>query len=102
MSSVARLCVWAPAERLDALAEGYELQLMPLLRERGLEESSECGRQTVPGVLSRLFELETPAAITATSRSLRKDPAWQEVLAQALLMHQGFTPPPSREVTLLQ
>jgi len=41
----------------------YEQKIAPLLKKHGLVESAERRRKTVEGVFSRLFEMETPAAV---------------------------------------
>ena len=55
MTTVARLSVWVPPERMDEFEEAYKRQLAPLLRQHGLVEFSERGRTTVDTVFSRLL-----------------------------------------------
>ncbi len=80
MTALARLSFWVPPERMDEFQTTYEKKVLPVLKKHDLIESSEPGRKTVEGVFSRLFEFETPAEIAARERSLREDPAWQEIL----------------------
>ena len=80
MNTLARMSFWVPPERLDDFEAVYSKRIVRMLKEHGLEESSECGRWPVEGVFSRLFEMETPAEVAAAARGLAKDLAWQEVL----------------------
>ena len=81
MTTLARLSFWVHPEPLDAFAAAYEQQFAPILKKHGLVESAECGRATVDGVFSRLFEVESPAAVATKEQALHKDPKWQELLA---------------------
>ena len=82
MTTVARLSVWVPPERMDEFEEVYERQLAPVLRPHGLEETVEGDRSPVAGVCSRLFVVEEPAAVLDHKQRLQRDPAWQQTLQQ--------------------
>ena len=92
MTTRARLSFWVHPEPLDAFAAAYEQQLVPLLKKHSLVESSEPGRQTVDGVFSRLFEVESPAAVATEEQALHKDPKWQELLASLSATFGGSAP----------
>ncbi|MBI2502200.1 MAG: hypothetical protein HYW07_03085, partial [Candidatus Latescibacteria bacterium] len=79
MNTLARLCCWAPPERLAEFEAAYERRIAPLLRAHDLEEAAEPGRATVEGVFSRLFEVQQPDAVEVRARTLYRDPAWQAV-----------------------
>ena len=78
--TLARLSFWVPPERKVEFKAVYDEQVVPLLKQHGLVESSQRGRATVDSVFSRLFAVETPAAIAAQEQALEDDPAWQNVL----------------------
>ena len=78
--TLARLSFWVLPERMAEFEVVYENQVVPLLKQHGLVVSSECGRQTVDGVFSRLFEVETPAAVADQKKVLQQNPAWQQAL----------------------
>ena len=80
MSTLARLSFRVPPDRMEAFEAAYEKKIVPVLREHGLEESSERGRGTVEGVFSRLFEVTTPSEVAIKEIALRTDAVWQEVL----------------------
>ena len=79
-STLARLYFWVPPERMAEFETVYEEEIMPLLKQHGLVESSQRGRTTVDSVFSRLFALETPIAVTAKEQALQNDPGWQDAL----------------------
>ena len=79
-STLARLSFWVPPGRTAEFETMYDKELVPLLEQHGLVESSQRGRATVDSVFSRLFALETPAAVTAKEQALENDPVWQEAL----------------------
>jgi ligand-binding sensor domain-containing protein/serine phosphatase RsbU (regulator of sigma subunit) len=60
--TLARLSFWMPPERVADFEAVYEERIVPLLKERGLVESTQQGRPTVDGVFSRLFEFAYQAA----------------------------------------
>ena len=78
--TLARLSFWVPPERTAEFETVYEEEIVPLLEQHGLVESSQRGRTTVDSVFSRLFALETPAAVTAKEQALQNDPAWRDAL----------------------
>ena len=78
--TVARLSFWTPPEHRDEFEAAYRKKLVPILKKYELAESSEQGRPPVEGIFSKLFEVETPAAIAAKEQALQNDPAWQEAL----------------------
>ena len=78
--TLARLSFWVPPERMAEFEATYEEQVVPILQQHGLVESSQRGRATVDSVFSRLFAVETPTALTIKRQELHKDPAWQDVL----------------------
>ena len=80
MPTLARLSFWVSPEQMDTFEAAYRKKIVPILRRYDLEESSECGRRTVEGVFSRLFEAETPSEVIVKKRALQNDPAWQEML----------------------
>ena len=80
MTTVARLSVWVPPERMDEFEEAYKRQLAPILQRHGLVEFSERGRTTVDTVFSRLFAFDQPRLIAAAEQALEQDSAWQELL----------------------
>ena len=79
-STLARLYFWVPPERMAEFETVYEEEIVPLLQQHGLVESSQRGRATVDSVFSRLFALETPAAVTVKEQALQNDPVWQAAL----------------------
>ena len=78
--TLARLSFWVSSERMAAFGTVYEGQLSPILENHGLEGFPQSGRAPAEGVFSRLFEVETPVAVTVKERALRQDLAWQEAL----------------------
>ena len=111
MPTLARLSFWVSPEHRDTFQATYKKKLVPILKKHELMESSERERRTGAGVISRLFELETPSEVAAKERALRNDPAWQDVLQRLGaafgtpqpdgLLHQYFgvyrTPPALRK-----
>ena len=94
METLARLSFWVPvadledsAERMDDFAEAWDRRLAPLLEEHGLAISIPSIRQAVPGVSSRLFEVESGSEIAEKDRALRRDAAWQAALQE---LKSGF------------
>ena len=81
--TLARLSFWVPPERVEEFGAAYADQIVPLLSERGLIESTEQGRVTSDSIFSRLFVLDAPTDALPVDRSLRRDPAWQEALRRA-------------------
>jgi hypothetical protein len=88
--TLARLSFWTPPERMVEFEAAYQEKVVPILSQHGLVESSERGRETVDGVFSRLFEVDTPAEVVAKAKALQEDAAWQETL-QALGTTFGTT-----------
>ena len=80
MTLLARLSFWAPAQRMDEFEALYEKRLVPLLKKHDLVEGCESDRAGVEGIFSRLFELASPAEVSAREQALYKDSAWQEEL----------------------
>ena len=78
--TLARLSFWVPPERMDEFEKAYEQQIVTILEKHGLLQSAACGRVPVEGIFSRLFEMESPAAITAREHALHKDKTLREVL----------------------
>ena len=70
--TLARLSFWVPTARMEDFHEAYDRLLMPLLKERGLGAVVPLDRPAVDGVCSRLFEVETPAAVATRARALRQ------------------------------
>ena len=89
-ATLARLFFCVSPEPVDDFAEAYEQRLVPILRAHGLVESTHRGRKTIPGVFSRLFEVEAPAMVPRKWEALREDPAWQGVLQD---LEDVFQPP---------
>lgn len=79
---LARLSLWTLPGRLGDCAEACERRLAPVLEKHGLRLSREEGRRTAEGVFSQLFEAKTPAWVEAVAADLRRDPVWQERLAE--------------------
>ena len=78
--TLARLSFWVPPERMEEFERAYEEQIVPVLKEHDLVASSEIGRTTVDSVFSRLFEMESPAAVVTKWRNLQEDPTWRKVV----------------------
>ena len=79
--TLARLSFWVPPERMAEFEATYEEKVVPILKTRGLVESSEGDERTkVEGIFSRLFEMKTPSEIPDRWRALNTDSAWQKVL----------------------
>ena len=79
-STLVRLSFWAPLERMGELEEAYAGQIVPILKKHGLAESRNRGRSTVDSVFSRLFALETAAAVAVKKQALDGDTTWQDAL----------------------
>ena len=80
-STIACLNVYVPQERLADVQDFYVLNLLPVLQGLGLRESKLGGRQTVPGVYSRLFVIESPSHVSIARALLERDPLWNRKLA---------------------
>ena len=80
MTTLARLSFWMSPERMGAFEAVYEKKIVPILKEHGLEQSSEQGRATVEGVFSRLFEFTAPAELMQKRNRLNEDPRFRETL----------------------
>jgi ligand-binding sensor domain-containing protein len=78
-STLARLSFWVPAVRMAEFETIYETRIAPILKKHGLVESAERGRPAAEGMFSRLFAVESPAAVVARRAALEADPAWQEL-----------------------
>ena len=78
---LARLSFWVPPERMAEFEAEYEEQIVPILKKHGLVESSQRRRATVDRVFSRLFAVETLAAITLKQQALQQDSTWTSVLS---------------------
>jgi ligand-binding sensor domain-containing protein len=79
-STIARLSFWLVPEQMERFGDAYEEQLVPILRRHGLIESPERGRVGVDGVFSRLFAVESPAAVLAFEKALQSDPEFLQIL----------------------
>ena len=82
MTTLARLSFGVPADQLGPFATAYERQLAPILRHHGLVAITDPGRATADGIFTRLFAVETPAAVADHDQALKLDPAWQQTLQQ--------------------
>ena len=80
MVTLARLSFWVPPRQARGFAAVYEQTIAAFLASRGLVASPDPGRRTVPGVFSRLFEMESPKAVALTRHVLRTDLEWQGLL----------------------
>jgi DNA-binding NtrC family response regulator/ligand-binding sensor domain-containing protein len=83
MPTLARLSFFVPPAQLDDFAALYDRQLVPLLAPHGLNAGFPDDRPYIAGVFSRLFAVESPAALLRTRQALRLDPAWQQALKGA-------------------
>jgi two-component system, sensor histidine kinase ChiS len=82
MPVIARLSFWAPSERMDEFAETHEKELVPILKEHGLEDGFQPDRASVAGVFSQLFELESPQVMIDREKALYRDPLWNQALQE--------------------
>ena len=80
--TLARLSFWIPPARRVEFEAAYEARIAPILRRRGLAESSERGRATPDSNFNRLFELRTPSEVEEKQKALQGDPAWKALLQQ--------------------
>jgi hypothetical protein len=80
MPALARLSFLLPPAQLDDFAALYDRQLLPLLQPHGLDSGFSDDRPYVAGVFSRLFAVESPAALLRTQQTLRLDPACGQAL----------------------
>ena len=94
MTSLARLSFKLPIDQLDEFEDVYQRRLASILQKHDLTESPEPGRPTADGILSRLFEVESPKTAVALKRALRKDPAWCRALQDLPLRLTGTPPCP--------
>ncbi|MFH1574821.1 MAG: hypothetical protein ABIG68_12620, partial [Acidobacteriota bacterium] len=78
MTTLARLSFWIPEDRDAEFAETFEKKAIPLLREHGLTQPMLDERPAVPGVFSRLFEVELPLAVPSLEHALERDAHWQQ------------------------
>ncbi len=74
--TLARLSFWVPSERRAEFAALFQVQLLPLLEERGLVVADQAGRATVDSVFSRLFAFASPDAFLAAAQDLQGDAEW--------------------------
>jgi hypothetical protein len=79
--TIARLCIYVPQERLADVQAFYVLNLLPVLQGLRLRESEHGDRQTVPGVYSRFFVLDSPSHVSFVRDLLERDPLWSRKLA---------------------
>ena len=75
--TLARLSFWVSPEQMAEFEGAYEQHVVPLLKQHGLVVSFECGRQTVAGVFSQLFAVETPAEIAVKENGMERVPLSQ-------------------------
>ena len=80
--TLARLSFWVPPARSSEFEVIYQNRLVPILKGQGLVEFSEQGRPTVAGVFSRLFAVESPAAVVEKAQALQEDAGYQEVVQE--------------------
>ena len=80
MTTLARLSFQLPAAQRQAFENAYERQLVPILMQHGLLAADEVSRPTAEGIFTRLFVVETPAAVADHSQGLLRDAAWQQRL----------------------
>ena len=78
--ALARLSFWLPPERMAEFAAAYEGDVLPILKQHGVVESSQRGRATVDSVFSRLFALRAPAEAVQMRVALGSDTVWQETI----------------------
>ena len=78
--TLARLSFWLAPERIGEFEAVYLEQVVPVLKQRGLEASSLAGRATVDSVFSRLFEVNDVAEVDTMRARLKKDEAWRGLL----------------------
>ena len=79
-AKLARLSLWVPPGRLGEFETNHWPKLLRILKQHDLVEAAESGRNAVPGIFSRLFELPSPAHISTRQRALHKSPVWREAL----------------------
>ncbi|NKB71920.1 MAG: hypothetical protein GKR89_33000 [Candidatus Latescibacteria bacterium] len=92
MTTLARLSLWGPPDRLADLAAEYDKRLSPCLAALGLIAAQKSvDRPAAPGVFNQLFALESPAQILPLQTALRHDDAWHGHLAAL-----GLKFPPSQ------
>jgi hypothetical protein len=91
MTTLARLSFWVPATQQDHFADTFEHTLLPLLANHRLTDPSVPERPAMPGVFSRLFTVESPAAVTAIGQALHADQTWCATLrASGATHHQTY------------
>jgi len=82
-TTLARLSLRMPPERVAGFGAVYREKLAPILKSHGLVESSEKARAAPDGIFSRLFEFETPSKVVEAQEALLRDPAlravWEEI-----------------------
>ncbi len=79
--TLARLSFWVSPEFTADFETAFDQQLLPILKDHGLKPSAARSRVTAPGVVGRLFELQTAAEITTRREAFEDDPAWAVALA---------------------
>jgi hypothetical protein len=60
----------------------FQQKLAPLLAQHQLHDPHPCTRPPCAGVFSRLFAVESAAAVLDTVRALDADPTWHKALAR--------------------
>ena len=75
-----RLSFWVAPERMEEFATAYAGEIVPLLEDHGLVESSRQGRAVPEGIFSRLFKLESLSNLEDKRQKLQGDLRWQEAL----------------------
>ena len=79
MTTLARLSFQLPADTRDSFEEVFEHQLAPILKHHGLVAAAEVGRPSADNVFSRLFAVESPAAVPTLGAALKRDAVWQQL-----------------------
>ncbi len=83
MTTLARLSLWGPPDRMDDLAAAYDRHFAPALDVHGLHSGTEDERSSAPSdVLNRLFALENPNQVAPLQRTLRHDANWRGLLVE--------------------
>jgi len=82
MTPLARLTLWLNPDRLPDFTTPFQQELAPLLAQHNLHDPQPCDRPPGPGVFSRLFFVESSAAVLDTARALQADLTWHEALAR--------------------
>ena len=96
METIARLSFKVRPEQIEAFSEVYERQLARLLKQYNMTAAVDADRPPAAGFFSRLFAVETPAAVAVLAEALARDPSWQGALqrlgAAFVGLHYAFEP----------